>query len=288
MLAFAGCNSLAGLDPGTLADPIPPSCAAGWGRRIPIDITNATTSTLAGYQVVVPAELRALPQLRFGMNGRSLPLAFEMDSQVWVSVDLAPGTTRIHAYYDNPNADAWTSPPVFETDLIANASFESTGGWTISGDARYESSSAWASDGERSLLIDAYRHDRVFRALDFGITQRVRFPPGSDYVLRFDLAVVAASNSGLNSNGEFFVGVGDGLLEAWRKSGDEGNITGEYRDVETIPFGPGDVGIMFGVTLTDGTTPSYAKGFYDHIRVRKHVTPEPVVTAGADEDACAP
>jgi hypothetical protein len=47
------------------------------------------------------------------------------------------------------------------------------------------------------------------------------------------------------------------------------------------------VGISLGVSLRPGTTPAYAKGFFDNIRIRKHVAPEPEVHVGVEQDACA-
>ena len=54
------------------------------------------------------------------------------------------------------------------------------------------------------------------------------FPAGSDYVIRFDINVVAASNGGVNgtNNGAFLVTVGNGVTIVYSLSGDSGIITG--------------------------------------------------------------
>jgi hypothetical protein len=177
------------------------------------------------------------------------------------------------------------------SDIVFNPSFESSGSWTRDTTSRaFEISTTWASDGASSLAADVYRIGKSIEHLDIGVSQVASFPPGTDYVLMFDVNVIAASNSGIGgeSNGIFFVSAGDGLQWLWSLDGADGNITGEHRDMETEPFGPGSVGIFLGVSLRPGNTQAYAKGYYDNVRVRQHVSPEPEVRVGSEEDACAP
>lgn len=309
-VALAGCNTLLGLDEGTPAEPVPPSCATGWAYRIPIDVENATGATLTDYQVAIPLDVAdavashelaaTAADLRFALDSATAPpLAFSVETtpapatRVWVAVpELPPGTQRLYAYYGNPNAAPWQGPTPFVADVIVNPSFESTGAWTIDSSstlASFELSTAWATDGESSLAVDAYRGKDSFTGQALGVGQVVTFPPGSDYVLIFDLFVMAASNSmhSEESVAAFVVRIGGGLTEVWRLSGYGGNITGVYRGVETAPFGAGNGEVNFGVSLNGGYMPAFAKGFFDHVRVRKHVSPEPAVRVGAEEDACA-
>lgn len=304
-----GCSSLLDLAPGTPVDPAPPSCATGWAYRVPIEIENTAGATLARYQVEIPLDLRSAiaagklaasaADLRFAVDDDTPPLAFAASGDLaraagraWVAVpELAGGTTRIYAYYGNPDAPAWDGPSPFVPDIVFNPSFETTGGWTQDvTNGAFELSSTWASDGDSSLAVDGYRAAASKEEQVLGVSQIASFPPGSDYALVFDLDVIAASNGGIggDSNGGFFVSAGNGLVEVWTLDGAAGNITGEYRDVKTAPFGPGSLGISFGVTLNPGHFPSYAKGFFDHIRVVQHVTPEPAVHVGSEQDACAP
>lgn len=304
----SGCSSLLDLAPGTPVDPAPAGCATGWSYRVPIEIENRSGTTLSDYQIAIPLDVAAAittgkladgaADLRFGLDEDTQPLAYTIDgdlangaARAWVAMPEVPvGTTRIYAYYGNPEAPHWNGASPFIDNLLFNPSFETTGSWTLDTTSRtFEMSTAWASDGQISLAVDAYRAAKSNQHLDLGVSQLATFPPGSDYVLLFDLRVLAASNGGIagESNGIFFVSAGNGLEWLWSLDGTTGNITGEYRNMETAPFGPGNVGISLGVSLRPGSTPAYAKGFFDNVRIRKHVAPEPEVHVGVEQDACA-
>jgi hypothetical protein len=304
----SGCTSLLDLAPGAALEPAPPSCATGWSYRIPIDVENRSSETLSDYQVAVPLDLREAAasgklaqgetDLRFALDEDTPPLAFTVDRDLasrigtaWVAVpDLPVGSTRIYAYYGNAEAPPRQLVSPFISDIVFNPSFETSGSWTRDTTSRaFEISTGWASDGKSSLAGDVYRTGKSIDHLDMGVSQLATFPSGTDYVLLFDVNVLAASNSGIGgeSNGIFFVSVGDGLTWVWNLDGAQGNITGVHRDMETEPFGPGSVGIFFGISLRPGNTQAYAKGFYDNIRVRRHVATEPEIRVGAEEDACA-
>lgn len=80
--------------------------------------------------------------------------------------------------------------------------------------------------------------------------------------------------------------LGNGINTLWSIDGDHGNITGVRLGEETVPFGPGSVPLTFAVRVAAGSGPGYAKGYLDHLRVRKHVSPEPSTSVGAEELAC--
>jgi hypothetical protein len=289
--ALAGCNTLLGAgEPSLLvdADPGVPSCATGWHSRIPIAIDNPSGRELRDYQLAIPIDRVAREaQLRFAAAGEGpLPHAIEGDL-VWVSVPvIPPGASEIDAFFENANAPAWDASP-FEP-VIANGSFEGNGGWTAEPPqgpaASFDlASPKWATDGVGSLAIDY----EVFGERGFtsraAISQPVTFPEGTEHVIRFDLDVVAASNGGVNGtcDGTFEMILGHGIVPLWVLTGNAGNITGVRLAQETTPFGGGPSTLTIGVRIEGGGGPGYTKGFVDHLRVRKHVTPEPTVQVGS-------
>ena len=299
---LGACNQVLDLAPGTLAS-ARPSCEAGWQYRVPIDVLNAASAALSDYQLLIPLPARTAivdgklsdVDLRFTTDGYDEPLRYVVEgpldapvAKVWVAApSLAVGTTRLYAYYGNPMAPAWDGASPFVTGVLADPSFEHGGAWTVDPSplgAVFQRSASWTTNGDLALAADAeVGNNGAHDSLEATIRQQVDFPQGSEYVIRFDLNVVAASYN--NNNGRFFVELGNGLDSLWSLEAVH-SITGEYRGIETRPFGGGSVPLTFGVGVWRGLGAGYAKGYFDHLRIRKHVSPEPTVRVGAEESAC--
>lgn len=290
-VALCGCNDLLSLDPGTPLDPNEPSCLTGWQTRVPIEITS--TTELTDYQVQVPLHVR--DDLRFvDEDGALLRYAAEGPT-VWIQVPKIPA--RVYAYYDHPDAGPWSGGTPFVEGILANHSFENAGAWNRDPadevPATFQRTSDWASDGVDSMFADEEVSGTRVRRLRAAITQEALFPAGSSYAVRFDLHVVAASYSVVqtpsgvlyDNGGGFFMDLGNGLDPIWKIVAHE-NITGTHLAAETAPIGPGTTQIRFGTEVQSGVGNGYAKGYVDNFRVRKVATPAPEVRMGDVEDAC--
>jgi len=298
VVLLAGCNAALGLDPGTPLDPDAPSCLTGWRYRAPIDIDNEA-GPLVDYQV--PVTVAASADLRFALDDGLPPLRYEADGeQIWVDVpELPNGRTRLYAYWGNPSAAAWSGGSPFVDGVISNASFEQSGAWTIDPpigpQAAFQPTTSWASDSRRSLGIDLeVNGDNRPQALS-SISQIVSFPPGGDYVVRFDLDIVVASYGyevnpdtgamGAINQGGFDMDLGNGFEALWSMYATD-NISGPHLDLETGPIGAGPSQLRFAVTITGGSGHGYAKANLDHLRVRRFASPEPIAMVGAREAMC--
>ncbi len=295
-----GCNAVLGFGDPSLApdaDLGRPSCETGWRYRIPIELQNATTSELHGYQVLLHLDAPAGPDLRIMTDSGDGPLAhlIETPTSVWVNVPLIPvGTSRVHAYYGNPTAGPWITDTTFEHNIITNPSFEDVGGWTLGPSVGPRGAfnlqhPAWASDGNGSMQVNEEVTGERASTSWSEVSQPTIFPAGSNHIIRFDINVVAASNGGINgtNDGAFLLTVGNGINNVWGLSGDRGNITGVRLGEETSPIGPGSFPLTLRVSVASGAGPGYALGYLDNLRVRKHVSPEPTVQVGKEEP-CSP
>jgi len=287
LLVLAGCNQLIGADRPTLlpdASVVAPSCATGWHTQTSIVIDNPGRE-LTDYQVAIP--IASTSDLRFAIGGIGpLPQAAE-PGLVWVAIPALPhGITELTAFTDNDAAPSWNASPF--VDVLSNPSFEGNNGWTYQPPIGVAASftlpsDVWASDGAMSFGIDhEVVADRDFTSTS-SISQLVTFPEGSDWVVRFDLEIVAASHDGVNgtNDGTFSMTLGAGLQIIWQRSGNSGNITGTYLGEETAPIGPGTSPLTIMTRVERGNAPGYAKGFFDHLRVRKHAGPEPTIHVGS-------
>jgi hypothetical protein len=142
----------------------------------------------------------------------------------------------------------------------------------------------WATDGAGSLYF--YEHldgDHDYEAIA-SVSQSALFPTGSDYIIRFDLDVTAASWGGVTgaNDGGFAISIGN-LFEVFRLDATT-NITGPRLGLETLPFGP-NTGIALATLVHNGSGPGYTRGNFDNLRVRRHVSPEPTAQIGL-ETAC--
>ncbi len=286
LAVLAGCNQLIGAGEPTLlpdAALVTPSCATGWQTRTSIIVDNPGAA-LSDYQVAIPM---AGPELRFAVAGEG-PLRQAIEpGLVWVAIPSLPsGITELTAFTDNPGAPAWDVSPF--DDVLSNASFEDNNGWTmepplgVAGSFTLQSE-GWATDGRMSLAVDhEVVVDRDYTS-STAISQNVTFPEGSHYVLRFDVDIIAASHDGVNgtNDGTFSMTLGAGLQIIWQLSGNSGNITGQHLGEETTPIDPGTSPITIMTRVERGNAPGYAKGFFDHLRVRKHASPEPTVHVGS-------
>jgi hypothetical protein len=314
LVALAGCNAALGLDPGTPLDPEAPSCLTGWRYRTPIDIDNGA-GPLVEYQVLVTLDARAAiaahelsgDDLRFALDDGLPPLRYEVEGElaaspvkIWVAVpELPNGRTRLYAYWGNPSAAPWSGGSPFVDGVVANASFEESGAWTIDPQigppAAFGTTTAWASDASRSLGVDLEVNGDMRPQAQSTVSQIVTFPPGGSYVVRFDLDIVAASYgnlvnpdtgaSAVINQGGFSIDLGNGFDPLWSMYAID-NITGPHMDLETEPIGPGPSQLRLGVTITGGAGHGYAKGNFDHLRVRRYASPEPTVAIGAREAMC--
>lgn len=321
LLALAmlpACNDLLGFGEPSLSIPLDanaslPSCATGWHYRVPIVLQNASTSELRHYQIMIQVDTATVIRdhklqpsgndLRFTTDSGDGPLAQVIEDGlgtnatiVWIDVPVIPvGGSTFYMYYGNPLAEPWTAGATFIPNIIANASFDDVGGWTIGPSMGPPAgfmlhSSTWSTDGAGSLLIDEEVDGQRISTSSSVLSQPTVFPEGTDYVIRFDVNVLAASNSGVNgtNDGGFALNVGNGVDDLWQLTGDRGNITGVRRGEETAPFGPGSVPLTIEVRVVAGSGPGYAKGYLDNLRVRKHVSPAPTVGLGSEEPVCSP
>lgn len=295
-----GCNDLLGFGDPTLAMPdadlTRPGCATGWLHRRSIRIYNGSTSALHDYQIKVPVDgAMSGDDIRVMTESGDGPLrhAVERLETLWVNVPTIPvGVSNLDLYYGNPAAEALTSTP-FERDSLLNTSFESTGGWTVEQSVGPPASFVmgapfWSSHGSGSLHANEMVTGERASSSRSAISQPGVFPAGSDYVIRFDINVIAASNGGINgtNDGAFIIEIGNGLNYVWMLTGDH-NITGIHLGEETAAFGPGSVPVTFAVRVIAGSGPGYANAYLDNVRVRKHGFPEPTATLGPEQPACS-
>lgn len=313
--AASGCQGLIGYQQfeEQAADPMRPGCETGWPYRVPFEIVNASSSELHDYQVPIQVDtsapirdsklLTTADDLRFTTDMHEKPLAHTIEAglgttatTIWINVPTIPvGTSRMFMHYGNLQAGASSAGPTFVPDVIANPSFEQIGGWTIepaSGTPAgfYFGDRSWSAEGEGSLLADEEVTGNRTSSARSAISQPVVFPPGSSYVIRFDINIIAASNGGLDgaNDGAFAITLGNGINNLWVLGGDRGNITGVRLGEETVPFAAGSVPLTFELRVAPGSGAGYAKGYLDHLRVRKHVSPEPVIAlVGDEEDTCS-
>jgi len=304
ILALTGCNPLLGIGDPTLAPPdaSTPSCRNGWTYHAPVIVENMSGVTLTDYQVMVTLDTQSLIAAgKLSADARDLtftsldaegPLALQIESGlnsratvVWLSVPaIPPGDSSLAMYYGNASAVAATRSP-FVDGIITNPSFETFGGWTLDANVGNtilaQADTGWSTDGAASLFMDEEVNGDRTTSLYTTLVQNVTFPEGADYVIRLDLEVLAASNGGPSDSADFFIDLGKGLDYVWQLGAPQ-NITGLHLENETIPFGPGSVPLAIGVTVSPGHDHGYAKGYFDNLRVRKHVSPEPVAQVGAE------
>ena len=159
--------------------------------------------------------------LAFTSPGAEGPLARQIESGlntratvVWLSVpEIPPGPSSLAMYYGNADAVAGTRSP-FVDGVITNPSFETFGGWTLDANVGNtilaQADPGWSTDGSGSLFMDEEVNGERPTTLYTTLMQNMTFPEGVEYVIRFDLDVLAASNGAAYDSADFFVDLARG------------------------------------------------------------------------------
>ncbi len=306
VLAAAACNDVFGLDDptlrATLAGP-EPTCANGWTHHIPVTIENPGDRKLSDHQVEIVLDTGTpILEGRMRPDGKDLVLTLEDGSLLnflvekhlgttgtvlWTRIPSIPAraTTVVHVHHGHPEPSTMDFAfDVFEEGIIENASFANAGGWTITPPPPETSRYVISWPGSISELYMELQQD-VWATVPIrmSVAQDVVFPAGSDHVVRFDLRIVAATQGELGGRFGFYAGAATNVL--WQLTPIHGNITGHHVGLETIPIAPGATPLEFRVSI-GSPVGGYAIGRLDNLRVRKHVSPAPVVTVGASQPSC--
>jgi hypothetical protein len=312
-LAAAACNAVLDLDEATpLASDRPPTCEAGWRFRRPVDIDNRSGRKLIDWQVAIVLDtispilaarmhpfLHDLrPTLADGVT--ELPYWIEKDvattaTTIWTKLPfLVVGTTRILLHHGNPWAEARGGSPheIFLDDIVGH-DFDEPGGWTVSPPrpepsrwaATWPTASGWVRSGQGVLFVDLEQDSPIATSIVLALQRDVTFPPGSEYRMRFDVRVLAASTSDWTPVARWLVSPGQARFnEHWIFEQRAANATGIHLAQETAEIEPGTRRLAFTVSLP--LAGGYFKAELDHLRVRRYVSPEPVVTVGPEQSNC--
>ena len=264
----------------------------------PISITNSA-AVQTDYTVQVTLTTAALgnpythiksngSDIRFTQThyGTEIPYYIESwvitgTSTIWVKVPslITNTNTSIYMYYGNISAASVSSPTNTFVNVFTQPGFEAEAGWTYDGSTpgylqtcyRVVPATDWKTESAGSYFQNVNVKGGYGRE-----SQTVNLPAGNNYKIRFDAQTGQIGWDGYETS---YGVIWDDAAGIW-------STTQAYTlllNQETPSLSSGSHIIRFGAWDGGGVYNTPANIYYDNIRVRKYVSPEPSVAAPGTE-----
>jgi hypothetical protein len=224
--------------------------------------------------------------------GTQIPYWQETDNKFWVKVPTLPANkdTIIYMYYGNISATSASSFTNTLVDIFTNPGFNAADGWTyaeVEGGAPNTTatptlpSTDWFSEGAGSYY-QYVRYNYTHTATLYGQeSQTINLPAGSNYKIWFDAKTTILYNTG--SVGTVYAQVLDDAVAIWSTTWTTNQTNILLLNQETSSLSSGSHTIRFRTGTTASGATIRTDMYYDNIRVRKYVSPEPLVAAPGTE-----
>jgi hypothetical protein len=279
---------------------------SGWSFRTPITVTtDAQLPSLVDYQVQVMVDASALVAAgKLDASGKDVRVTLadgttqlphwlsQIDtttSNLWVKVpSLSPGTTTtLFLYYGNAAATNTASLASTFEQVLTNGDFEVAGAWSV--DASHvngaSGSASWPdggfhSNGSNGLHLTISKNVSNGNGSYYAVTQQLVLPPGpTSYEIIHDWSLVNFTSPPNGNCGGYAIFL-DWTTEIAALNCISNPTSGPRYDVVDSAIAAGTYALEL-VAFADAST-SASDVYFDNVRVKKTVNPEPAAVLGTE------